>query len=78
MLDRRLNINAAAFYYEYRDKQLRAKFVDPIFGPLDRLQNVPKSKIKGAEVEIAARPVNGLTLSAAATYLDARVKSYLG
>lgn len=78
LMNRRLSINGAAFYYDYRDKQLRAKFVDPIFGALDRLQNVPKSKIKGAEIEITARPVDGLTLSAAATYLDAKVKNYEG
>lgn len=78
LMNRRVNINGAAFYYDYRDKQLRAKFVDPIFGALDRLQNVPKSEVKGAELEISARPANGLTLSASATYLDAKVKRYLG
>lgn len=78
LMDRKLNINGAAFYYDYRDKQLRAKFVDPIFGALDRLQNVPKSEIKGAEIDITAHPLAGLTISAAATYLDASVKRYLG
>src|SRR3546814_12758362 len=45
LMDRKLSINGAAFYYDYKDKQLRAKFVDPIFGALDKLVNVPKSKI---------------------------------
>ncbi|MFW2830314.1 TonB-dependent receptor [Sphingomonas sp. ID0503] len=78
LMDRKLSINGAAFYYDYRDKQLRAKFVDPIFGALDRLVNVPKSKIKGAEIEITARPVRGLVLTGAATYLDAKVSKYDG
>jgi outer membrane receptor protein involved in Fe transport len=78
LADRKVNINGAAFYYDYRDKQLRAKFVDPIFGALDRLQNVPKSEVKGIEFEINARPIPGLSLSAAGTYLDAKVKRYLG
>lgn len=78
LMDRKVSINGAAFYYDYRNKQLRAKFVDPIFGALDRLQNVPKSEVKGAELEINVRPAAGLTLSAAATYLDATVKRYLG
>lgn len=78
LLDRKLSISGAAFYYDYRNKQLRAKFVDPIFGALDKLVNVPKSEIKGAEIEITARPIQGLTLSAAATYLDATVSKYDG
>lgn len=78
LLDRKLSINAAAFYYDYSNKQLRAKFVDPIFGALDKLLNVPKSTIKGVEIDINARPTDGLTLSAAATYLDAKVKRYEG
>lgn len=78
LMDRKLSINGAFFYYDYRNKQLRAKFVDPIFGALDQLVNVPKSTVKGAEIEINARPTEGLTLSASATYLNAKVKKYVG
>ena len=77
VFDRILSISAAGFYYDYRDKQTRAKFVDPIFGPLDKLVNVPKSEIKGAETEISLRPLNGLSFTAGATYLDAKVKQYV-
>lgn len=73
LFDRRLSINAAAFYSDYKNKQLRAKFVDPIFGALDKLVNVPKSRIKGVEVELNARPVPGLSLSASGLYVDASV-----
>jgi iron complex outermembrane receptor protein len=78
LLDRKLSINGAAFYYDYKDKQLRAKFVDPIFGALDKLVNVPKSKIKGAELSITARPTHGLSFSGSVTYLDAKVRDYDG
>ena len=78
LMDRRLSVNGAAFYYDYKDKQLRAKFVDPIFGALDKLVNVPKSKIKGAELNVNARLVDGLTLSGSVTYLDAKVSKYEG
>lgn len=74
----RVQLNGAVFYYDYQDKQLRAKFIDPLFGALDKLVNVPKSEIKGAELEITASPLDGLTLSASATYLDAQVKEYDG
>lgn len=76
--DRRISLNAAAFYYDYKNKQTRAKFVDPIFGALDLLLNVPKSTIKGAELEIFGQPMDGLTVSASATYLDTRVDEYSG
>src|SRR3546814_2635432 len=38
--------------------------------------NVPKSRVKGAELELSARVVEGLTVSAAATYIDANVRHY--
>src|SRR3546814_5559629 len=78
LMDRRLSINGAAFYYDYKNKQTRAKFVDPIFGALDKLLNVPKSTIKGAEVEINARPVPGLSFPASATYPTPKAKEYHG
>lgn len=78
LLGRLLAINGAAFYYDYKNKQTRAKFVDPIFGALDKLLNVPKSTIKGAEIGVTARPASGLSLNASATYLDAKVDEYTG
>ena len=78
LFNRKLSINGAGFSYDYRDKQLRAKFVDPIFGALDRLVNVPKSRITGGELEIQARPMRGLSLSASGTYVDAHIDKYQG
>lgn len=73
LLDRRVQFNAAAFYYDYKDKQLRVRFFDPIFQLLEKLDNVPRSRVYGAEAEITARPFDGLDLSASATFLDAKV-----
>ncbi|MGE4306425.1 MAG: TonB-dependent receptor [Novosphingobium sp.] len=78
LLDRKLSVTGAAFYYDYSNKQLRAKFVDPIFGGLDYLVNVPKSRVKGAELSVNMNPVQGLTLSGSVTYLDAQVTKYIG
>ncbi len=69
----KLRLNASAFYYDYSDKQVRAKVLDQIWGLLERLVNVPKSEVYGVEAEIFAEPVDGLTLSASATYLDSKV-----
>ena len=62
LADNRLHVNASAFYYDYKDKQIRGLVIDPVFNQLEKLVNVPKSRINGAEVEITARPVSGLTL----------------
>ena len=77
-LDRQLTLNGAAFYYDYRDKQLRSNIVDGIFGLLNGLVNVPKSTVKGGEIEATYRPNSSLTINLAATYLDAKVKRYNG
>jgi len=77
-VDGLVSFSASAFFYDYRDKQQKSKFVDPIFGGLDLLLNVPKSRITGAEFNITAKPASGLTLSANGTYLDAKVKTFSG
>ncbi len=76
--DGRLQLNGSTFYYSYRDKQLLGNLLDPIFGPLPLLVNAPKSRVVGAEIELQASPVPNLFLSAAASYLDTRVKEFIG
>ena len=75
LADRSVNVNGAVFYYDYRDKQVRGRILDPIYGLLEKMVNVPKSSIFGVEAELQMRPIEGLTLSASATYLDSEVKS---
>lgn len=77
-LDRALQFNVAAFHYIYKDKQIRGLVIDPVFNQLEKLVNVPKSRINGAEVEITARPVSGLTLRGAVTYVDSKVLDFTG
>jgi len=78
LFDRRLQVNAAAFWYDYRNKQLRARNIDPVWGNLDVVQNIPKSTVKGAELEITAVPVDGLTLTAAGSYTDGEIDEFSG
>ncbi len=75
LADNRFQLNGAAFYYDYTDKQTRAKISDPVWGLLEKLVNVPKSRVYGIEGEFVARPVDGLTFSASATYLKSKVTS---
>lgn len=75
LLEHRMRVNAAVFDYEYADKQVKTREIDPIFGLLELIQNVPKSRIQGAELEVDLQPIPGLTLSANTTYLDSKVIS---
>jgi outer membrane receptor protein involved in Fe transport len=70
--------NAAVFHYDYEDKQVRGKVDVPIFGPLDRLVNVPESTITGVESDIVVQLTDGLTVTAAVTYVDSEVDEYTG
>jgi iron complex outermembrane receptor protein len=78
LFDRHVQMNGAVFYYDYRNKQVRSKLIDPIFGVIDTLANVPKSSVKGAELSVAARPLDGLDLTASGTYLKTKVLRYTG
>ncbi|HEX7856760.1 MAG TPA: TonB-dependent receptor [Sphingobium sp.] len=75
MFDRKLELTAAAFYYDYRDKQLvgtRAVFP---FGFLPGLVSIPKSKVEGVELGFRAAPFRGLTIDGGGTYLKTKVLS---
>ena len=74
LLDRTLQVNGAGFYYDYRDKQIRGKVIDPVLGALNALINVPKSRIQGGEIQVTWQPVRGLVLSGGATYIDTKVR----
>lgn len=74
LFDRRLQLNAAGFYYDYKDKQILGSLNDPVFGALPALVNVPKSEVIGFEVSAVARPTQRLTLSAGASYAKSKVR----
>ncbi|HMO69430.1 MAG TPA: TonB-dependent receptor, partial [Novosphingobium sp.] len=69
------NFNSAVFYYDYSDKQVRGRILDPVFGLLEKMLNVPKSYVLGVEGEVTLRPVDGLRVGASATYLKTKVTS---
>lgn len=73
-----LQLNGAGFYYDYRDKQLRSKLIDPIFGVVGALVNIPKSSVKGGEIEINVRPTRYFSAHANAVYLDATIDKFTG
>jgi iron complex outermembrane recepter protein len=77
-LDRKLSLNGAAYYYDYKNKQLRTKIIDPVFHLLEALSNVPRSDIRGGELEAALWPVTGLAIRLAGTFTDAKIRQYTG
>ncbi len=77
-IDPTLQLNGAVFYYDYSDKQLLGAIVDPVFGPLPALVNVPKSHIFGFELTALWSPIDGLTISPGVSYTESRVDGCSG
>ncbi|WP_380872919.1 TonB-dependent receptor [Sphingomonas sp. DBB INV C78] len=71
-LDRRLRLNAAAFYYDYDDLQ-----VSDFQEGSTILTNAGKARITGFEVEFAAVPVDGFTVTANYGYTDFKYREFI-
>ena len=69
----RLQLNAAGFYYDYKDKQVTGTKIDPAVGPESVLVNIPKSRVYGAEVQVTIAPFRGLTLNGAGSYIRSKI-----
>jgi outer membrane receptor protein involved in Fe transport len=68
--DRRVGIEAAAFYLDWSDIQLYICDIN-----FCGVANAPGgARIPGAELALTARPIRALTLASALTYLDGRLK----
>lgn len=71
LLDRRLRVNLAGFYYDYKNLQ-----VTKVNGTLVTTENAANATIKGIEAEIRAVPVEGFNLGVNVSYLDARFDEF--
>lgn len=78
LADRTLQLNGAAFYYDYKNKQVRGRIKDEIFGLLERLVNVPKSHIYGVEADLSWTPGNGFTGNLSGTWIKAEIDEFSG
>ncbi len=70
---RTAQLNGAVFYYDYSDKQLRGRVLDPIFGQLEKLVNIPNSRLWGAEIQFLWAPMQGLKLTANGSYVNSKI-----
>lgn len=73
--DRRLTFNATLFHYDYHNVQINVVGPNPgaVGGAtVSYLQNAAKAHVNGAEIELEARPVEGLSLTGAVGILDTK------
>lgn len=78
LLDRRLRINAAAFYYDYKNIQLPRIDIPPGGQiPIIFLSNAATSTVKGFEIEGFGILSDNLRIEYGYSYLDAKFKKYI-
>ncbi|NIB40548.1 TonB-dependent receptor [Pseudomaricurvus alkylphenolicus] len=76
LLDRTLQLNAAVFHYDYKDKQESERAITFV-GAIGGLGNVDESEIQGAELDIQWAPVEGLSVNLGAAYLNTEIKKWI-
>jgi iron complex outermembrane recepter protein len=72
LFDRRLRLNLAAFYYDYKDLQVQDTERNNVL-----IRNAASAKIKGIELEGAASLSDSFQVDFSAAYLDAKFSRYI-
>lgn len=72
LLDRRLRLNGAVFWNNYKNLQITVN--DPTLGFAPIIQNAAEARIRGFELELQARPIDGLRIEGGLGYLDAKYR----
>ena len=76
-LDGRLTANAAVFYNDYTDLQVTSFGSDPVSGVFVSLfTNAASARSYGAELEVTARPVDGLDLTGSLGLLNSKYRRF--
>ena len=76
MMDGAMQLNASAFFYDYRDKQETDAAV-AFVGNISGLANAPKSEISGAELDWRWMPGDGWDLRLNVALLDSEVTEWM-
>jgi iron complex outermembrane receptor protein len=74
--DKRLLVNAAVFYTDYKGLQVFSLVPSPT-GPLNSLTSAQKAHNFGADIELVAKPISPLTLTAQLGLLDAKIDKFV-
>lgn len=72
MFDGRLQLNTAAFYYDYTDLQVQDTETNNVV-----IRNAASAEVLGFEIEGVAKPTDGLQFDFSVAYLDATFTNYL-
>ena len=67
-----LVLDAAAYYYDYKDPQLRVQQYSGVV-PTNDLRNAEKARVEGVEANAQWYPLDGLELEAGLNLLDTRI-----
>lgn len=76
LADRKVRINATAFYTDYNDLQV-TQFVAGSNGTTNETVNAGRAVYKGIELEVAVLPLPGLRLEGSLGYVDPQYKTFL-
>lgn len=76
LLGKTLQANVSAFYYDYRNLQV---YTTQISGLVTRqvFTNASAARIYGGELELVARPTNGLNITLSGAYLNAKYRNFI-
>ncbi|WP_348756669.1 TonB-dependent receptor [uncultured Aquincola sp.] len=75
-LNRTLRLNAALFHYDYRNQQFQDVITSNTGALVGKIVNIPRSAVRGGEVELQWRPLAGLTIGQAIGYKHATFKDF--
>jgi iron complex outermembrane receptor protein len=76
-LNRRLRVNATLFYNAYDGLQETAAVISPVTNAFVSVRaNANRAHTDGVELETVAQPIDGLTLTANASYLNTQFDSF--
>jgi len=74
LLNGRIDITGAGYYYDYRNKQLLGYInTGQVFGDLPGEVSIPKSRVIGGELSLTVRPTGGLSVRLGASRVDTKV-----
>ena len=77
-LDHRVTFSSAAFYMNYKDKQISVTQPNPLTpsGFSNFIRNAGSARVYGIEANLSVMPFRNLTLNAGYTYLDAKYSDF--
>lgn len=71
------HVNVAVYHYDYKNKQLLTQTLDPVFGLVPTLANVPTAKVNGFDADLIATPIAGLTVQGSVAYVDSKIGTFI-